>query len=127
MNINKKRIRWGKILLTFVVALGVLGAVVGFLGNKLATAWEGDYWTTEYDGLSITVVSVSQDGVPIEPTDDGEGGYYFVTTNNTDPLTVGMVVNGMVPEDSYYYYAERAIRTEKYISLRRHSLRSISI
>lgn len=105
MKINKKRIRWGRILLTFVAVLGVLGAVAGFLGNKLAQAYEGDYWTTELDGLSITVVSVSQNGVPIEPTADGEGGYYFVTANNTDPITVGSVVDGMVPEDSYYYYA----------------------
>ncbi|MBR3143650.1 hypothetical protein IKF12_00365 [Candidatus Saccharibacteria bacterium] len=105
MKINKKRIRWGRILLTFVAMLGVLGAAIGLLGDKLAVAWEGDYWTTEYDDLSITVVSLSQNGVSLSPQSDGEGGYYFVTENSTDTVTVGAIVDGMKQGESYYYHA----------------------
>ncbi len=103
MRINRKRARWGRILLVPLVALGV---VMGLLGSKLIRAWEGSYWTTTSgDGLSITVVSVEQNGVSLAPQEDGEGGYYFNVANSTDTVRVGARIEGMVQDETYYYYA----------------------
>lgn len=101
MRLHKKRIRWGKILLAFLVAFG---AAVGLLKGGLTSAFEGDDWTTTYDGLSITVVSVEQNGVSLAPQDDGEGGHYFNVANNTDTVRVGSRIEGMEQGETYYYY-----------------------
>lgn len=101
--IKQKRIKFGRAFLAFVVAFLVS---FGILGGKLTKAFEGDYWTvTNEDGLSITIVSVSQYGIDLVPIDDGNDGYYFATNNNTDAVTVGLRVNGMQQGTSYYYYA----------------------
>lgn len=103
--VMKLKLRTRKIWSALTIALLVATcAALGTLGNKLATAYEGDYWTVEYEGLSIHVESVSQNGTNLVPVSDGEDGYYFVTANNTDPVVVSMTVDGMIPGDSYYYY-----------------------
>ena len=87
-----------------VVMLAVLAGVVGF---KRVGAFEGDYgnyWTRVEDGLSMTIVSVEQNGVSLAPQDDDEGGYYFNVANNTDTVRVGARVEGMVQDETYYYY-----------------------
>lgn len=99
---NKKSLKWSGILLAFVMIFGVS---IGFWGDKLVKAFEGDYWTVEYDGLSITVTSVVQNGLSLAPQDDGSGGYYFEVGNSMDIVTVGLMVDGMQQGESYYYYA----------------------
>lgn len=101
MRLKQRRIRWGRILLASLVAFG---AAVGLLKGGLTKAFEGDDWTTTYDGLSITVVSVEQNGLSLVPQDDGDGGYYFAVANNTDTVRVGARVEGMVQDETYYYY-----------------------
>ncbi|MBO4276169.1 hypothetical protein J5868_00450 [Candidatus Saccharibacteria bacterium] len=101
--IKQKRIDFSSFLLAFVA---VFFATIGFLGTKLAVAFPGDqeYWTTSYDGLSMTVVSAFQNGTDLVPIDDGEGGYYFRVSNNTEPVRVGIRVDGITQGDTYYYY-----------------------
>ena len=89
--------------LTAVVMIAIV-AVGSLLGLKKAGAFEGDDWTTTYDGLSITVVSVEQNGASLTPQNDGEGGYYFDVANNTDAVRVGVRVEGMVQDETYYYH-----------------------
>ena len=90
-------------ILTAVMAV-VLATVASLWGLKQVGAFEGDYWTTTYDGLSMTVVSVQQNGLSLSEVDDGEGGYYFRVANNTDAVRVGIRVEGMVQDETYYYY-----------------------
>ncbi|MBQ6414269.1 hypothetical protein IJI28_01430 [Candidatus Saccharibacteria bacterium] len=94
----------GRTRILMVAMMAIMAAVASLWGLKKAGAFEGDYWTTEYDGLSITVVSVEQNGVSLAPQDDGEGGYYFDVANNTDAVRVGARVEGMVQDETYYYY-----------------------
>ncbi|MDO4747316.1 MAG: dockerin type I repeat-containing protein [Candidatus Saccharibacteria bacterium] len=101
MRIKKGRLKWGSIIIAFVAAFG---AMFGLLSGKIVKAFDGDDWTTTYDGLSMTVVSVQQNGSSLSPIDDGEGGYYFRVANNTDAVRVGIRVEGMVQDETYYYY-----------------------
>ena len=94
----------GRTRILMVVMMVLVATVASLWGLKKAGAFEGDYWTTEYDGLSITVVSVEQNGVSLVPQSDGEGGYYFNVANNTDTVRVGARVEGMVQDETYYYY-----------------------
>ena len=114
MKLHKKRIRWGRILITVLLAFGF---GIGFLGNRLTSAFEGDDWTTTYDGLSITVVSVEQNGLSLVPQDDGEGGHYFDVANNTDSVRVGSRIEGMEQGETYYYYPTSQWRMDNRIDL----------
>ena len=110
MRIHTKRIRWGKFLLVFLLAFG---AVIGLLKSKITTvAYEGDYWTkVSESGLSMTIVSLEQNGSPIDPVwspyifDDDItydfGNYYFPVANNTDKVRVGVLVDGMASGQTY--------------------------
>ena len=105
MKINKKRIRWGKVLLVFLLAFGV---AAGLLKNNESStiAYEGDYWTvTDQDGLSITIESVAQNGLTLGPQHDGEDGFYFDTVDSTSSVMVDLRVDGMQPGETYYYRA----------------------
>ena len=102
--LNKKRTKWGIFILAFAMAFG---ATFGFLGRAKALPGDPNYWTTTSleDDLSITVVSVSQNGRELVPTwDDSKNEYYFTTSNSTDTVIVGAIVDGMTSEDTYYYY-----------------------
>lgn len=102
MRIKKGRMKWGSIFIAFVAAFG---AMFGLLSGKITKAFEGDYWTiTDENGLSLTVESVTQNGLSLVPMDDGEGEYYFAVANNTDSVRVGFRVNGMQAGATYYYY-----------------------
>lgn len=99
--ISKKWLNWNR----FWQVLAVVYFVALFFGFRTARAFDGDYgdyFTTEHDGLSITVVSVEQNGVSLSPVwDDELDEYYFVAPTNSDMFRVGVVVNGASDSETY--------------------------
>lgn len=99
-----KRARiWSAVMATFLVAMMVSGAVM--LGQARATDDE-----PEEVRPTMTVVSVSQYGEVIEPVwdeylyDESKsefGKNYYPTANNSDPVTIGVRLDGLVEGTNY--------------------------
>ena len=106
---KKKSLKWGGILLALIMSLST---TVGFLGVKSTKALPVDYdWSvTSESGLTLTVVSVQQNGVELAPVWSDHiynydiwsfGNYYFPVTNSADKLRIGMLVDGMADDEVY--------------------------
>mgnify|MGYP003302336398 CR=1 FL=1 len=105
---------WG----TFWLVLAVAYFVSMLCGFRQANAISGDpeYWTDTGGGLTITLVSMQQNGVDIDPEwsdylwneETGDfGAYYFPTFNNGDPVRCGIKVEGMQEGEQYQlFYSE---------------------
>ena len=118
---NSKKLKWGGIAVALVM---LCSGAIGIVRARKTQALEGDpaNWTVENDaGLSLTITTVRQNEVELAPQwspyiyneDTGEfGGYYFRTANNSDKLMVGVMVEGMVENESYTVFDDQTITAE---------------
>ena len=117
---HKKSVKWGEALLAFVMAFGV---TFGALGAKPTSALEGDTWTVtdQFSGLSITIVSVDQNGIELIPdwspyiynnNTNEFGDYYFKTATSNDTLRVSVMVDGMEEGKSYRIFDDEELTSE---------------
>ena len=107
-----------------MVAMMVIMAVVASLwGLKKAGAFEGDDWTETSGNLTMTIVSLEQNGLELAPlwseyiyngsNGSGDfGDYYFSVANNTDKLRVGVLVNGMEEGKVYKIFNNQTLTSE---------------